>query len=137
MEHEEIRKRFFYEGVELASFVGRYPSKAEYPNVSDFYGELTKSSFEWFSGELCETLRAKYEADGDSKKRFRQEVCHYEANFYLTKEETHLAVKCDVSLKVGKKRVLARFSETHLWDSEGKLMIRPRKEKTNKKRRAR
>ncbi len=132
VEYEEIKKRFFYEGVELASFVGRYPSGSEYPYISQFYGELTKSSFEWFCGELCETLAAEYEADTDTKKRFKREVCHYEANFYLSKEEKFLTVECDVSLKLGKKNILARFSEQQRWDEEGKIMIRPKKKRRAK-----
>ncbi len=133
VEYEEIKKRFFYEGVELASFVGRYPPPVEYPYISEFYGELTKSSFEWFCSELCETLKAEYDKDTDTKKRFRREVCRYQAIFYLTKEENCLTVKCDVSLKMGKGKILARFSEKHKWDEEGKIMIRP---KRSKKRRA-
>ena len=132
MEFEEIRKRFFYEGVELASFVGRYPPHVEYPRVSEFYGELVKDSFEWFSAELCETLRLRYVANADVKKRFRVEVCHYEATFCLTKEESCLRVKCDVSLKMGKKRVLASFFEEHLWDTEGRLMIKPKRQKNRR-----
>ena len=134
MEFEEIRKRFFYEGVELASFVGRYPSAAQYERIGDFYGELVKGSYDWFCTELCETLRGEYEADKDRKKRFSMDVCRYEANFYLEREEDYLTVRCDVSLRMGKKKLLAKFSEEHRWDNEGKLMIRPKRQK---KRRAR
>lgn len=138
VEYEEIKKRFFYEGVELASFVGRYPAPSKYPSLSQFYGELTKSSFEWFCTELCETLKAEYEQERELKKilpqgkRFNRDVCHYEAIFNLTSEEKYLTVRCDVSMRKGKKKILARFSEVQNWDEEGKLMIRPKRQKNRR-----
>lgn len=129
VEYEEIRKRYFYEGVELASFVGRYPAKEKYPDIGKFYEELTKSSYEWFCSELCEALRKKYDANDDEKKRFRCEVCRYEASFLLTEEESFLSVSCNVTLSRGKKRVLARFFEEQRWNKEGTAMIKHREEK--------
>ena len=125
--YEEIRKRYFYEGVELASFVGRYPLLEGCQHISKFYEELTKSSFAWFCGELCETLKAEYETYKNTKKRFYNEVCRYEVDFSAAEEKDVISVSCNVTLKKGKKRVLARFSEVQRWDPECQMMIRSRK----------
>ena len=127
--YEEIKKRFFYEGVELASFVGIYPSVDEYPHISDFYGELVKRSYEWFCEELCETLKTEYEGNSDSKKRFKCEVCYYQVEFKLTEDEKGIYVSCDVSFKMGRKKTLARFNEVQYWNEKGERMIRPRKKR--------
>ena len=132
-EYKEIKKRFFYDGVLLASFVGRYPSFAEYEYISKFYEELTKSCFEWFCGEFCDTLVASYDADTDEKKRFHRVACHYEANFCVSEENDILSVSCNITLKKGNRKTLARFNEEQKWDASGQMMIRPKKRKKEKK----
>ena len=127
VEYEEIKKRFFYEGTELASFAGRYPVFVDRPRISGFYEELARSSFEWFCEELCNTVKAEYISQSDSKKRFNAEVCRYELDFFVVEEGRIITVSCNVTLKKGKKRILARFAETQRWDAEGEMMIHSRK----------
>ena len=131
-EYKEIKKRFFHDGILLASFFGRYPSFREYEYISDFYEELTKSCFEWFCGELCDTLTAAYEADTDEKKRFHRVACYYEVQFCASEENDVLSVSCNITLKKGKRKTLAKFSEEQTWDTAGQIMIRPRKKEKRK-----
>ena len=132
-EYKEIRKRFFYEGVELCSFAARIPWSEELAEISGFYRELAENAYTWFCENFCERCRIEYESDTDPDKRFGRKVYRYSLDFSAIEQEGgRLAVRCDVTLKKGKNETVSTHMESHLWDRETQLIVREMKDRNKK-----
>ena len=134
IEYKEIVKRFFYERVELCSFVARLPSSEEWAEISGFYRKLAENACTWFCDVFCERCRVEYESDTDPDKRFGRKVYRYTLKFFVNELESgFLEIRCEVTLKRGRNETVSTYMERHLWNKETRLLIREKKD-TNKNR---
>ena len=126
-EYKEIKKRFFHNGVELASFFAKYPYAEGYEKISDFYGLLAENSYAWFCGEFIDRCREECEGTTDKLRRFERESYRYTAEFLAKEEGELLLVSCDIVLKKGRRDILREWHELHAWDGETGLLVRQKK----------
>lgn len=125
MEYERIKKRMFFEGVEIASFSAIYPV-TDRQRINAFYEEVAGRALEWFETKLFESEKEKYAADTDPQKRFSHIAMRYSLRFdavYL--EGDILAVKNFAVLKKGEREEICRFCDCQIWRLSEELMIRP------------
>lgn len=128
IEYKEKKKRYFYNGTELAACVIRYPIAEELPVFTDFYHELSENAFEWFCTELCEKRKKEYDRVKDSDCRYSEKVYRYSLDFSAKEERAgRLAVCCSAILKRGKQEELSVLSEIQIWDTAMQLIIKDKK----------
>ena len=129
-DYEEIKKRFFYNGTELASFFAKYPY-AEGDRVGEFYKKLVDNAYAWFCGEFCESCKEEFERERNAniQNRFGRSVYRYIADFSVNEEKNVLLVTCDVILKKGKNEILDEWHESHMWNVETQLLSYQKKKK--------
>ena len=133
VEYKDMRKRFFYRGIELCSFAARIPWSEEWAEISGFYRELAENAYTWFCDVFCEQCRVEYESDTDPEKRFGRKMYRYSLDFSATVQEVgRLAVRCEVTLKRGRNETVSTYLESHLWNRETQLIVRERKDRNKK-----
>ena len=130
IEYKEIRKREFFDGVEMASFSARYPEISEKEIISSFLLELVKNTLEFFLVKICENAKEEYANDENNKKRFYFKKYSYILNI-MAKENgnNELHVMLEVSLCRGKKEKVTSFSDELIFDYEKQILKAPLKKK--------
>ena len=128
IEYKEKKKRFFYNGSELAWLFITYPYIEDFSEFSEFYEVVSQNAFDWFVGDFCEKCKAEYD-HSDEKNRFGKKVYRYSLEIRVKEEKDFLKTEIKASLKRGKGEVLSEICEVQTWDIHQRIMLRPKKEK--------
>ena len=128
----KIKKRFFYEGVELALFLAESEGLCEYGEIAEFYGEIMQNAYKWFCESKYPEIIEEYDSCEDERKKFGGVVKYtYFMRVFVSGEcEKDIAVSCEVCMKKGKEEKIFEFCDTQTWDNELGIMVR---EKRNRK----
>jgi hypothetical protein len=129
-EYIEKRKRLFFEGVELASFLARYPSFPELDKINEFFERIADNSFEWFCRDFYLRVTQKYESDTDADKRFKTPIYKYKlCSTAEDNEDGYLTISLEVTLMRGKKELIASYNYEFCFDKSSELLVNRRKKK--------
>ena len=129
IEYKEKKKRFFYNGTELAGLFIKYPYIEDFLEFSEFYEVVSQNAFDWFVGDFCEKCKAEYE-QSDEKSRFGK-AYRYSLDIRLKGEKKDfLNFEIKAILKRGRGEVLSERCEIQTWDIYQRIMVRPKKEKS-------
>lgn len=130
VEYKEIKKREFFEGVEVASFSARYPEISEKDIINSFLSELVSNSLKFFASEICERAKEEYTNDGSEKKRFYFKRYSYVLNIVAREgENDELCVMLEASLCRGRKEEITSFSDELIFDPEKQILKAPPRKK--------
>ena len=129
IEYKEKKKRFFYNGSELAGLFITYPYIEDFSEFSEFYEVVSQNAFDWFVGDFCEKCKAEYD-HSDEKNRFGKKVYRYSLEIRVKEEKKEfLKVEIKASLKRGKSEVLSELCEVQTWDTQERMILIPKKQK--------
>lgn len=130
----KIKKRFFYEGVELAVFLGESEGLCRYGEIAEFYGTLINNAFEWFENVKYPEIIEEYSFCGDERKRFGTVVKYaYFMRVFISEErDKEINVSCEVCMKNVRGEALLDFLDQQTWDKELCIMVKKKKEKKKK-----
>ena len=130
----KIKKRFFYEGAQLASFLGESEGLGEYVEIAEFYGTLIKNAFEWFENVKYPEIIEEYISCSDELKRFGGAVKYgYFMKVVASIErEKEINVSCKVCMKNVRGEILIDFLDEQTWDKELLIMVKKKKKKKKK-----
>ena len=130
----KIKNRFFYEGVELALFLGESEGICRYGEIAEFYGELMQNAYKWFCERKYPEIVEEYKSCDDPQKKFGRAVRYgYIMKVFVSEEnEKSVTVTCEVCLKNAKDEKISEFCDTQTWDKELSIMVKKKKEKKKK-----
>ena len=130
----KIKKRFFYEGAQLALFLAESNGLGEYGEIADFYGTLIKNAFEWFESKKYPEIVEEYRSCDDSHKKYGGVVKYgYFIKVFVNEENgKNLTVSCEVCLKNGRGEKIFEFLDIETWDKELQIMAKKRKRRKAK-----
>ena len=129
IEYKQIKKRYFYLGVELADCIITYPLVEGLSKLNEFYEAISKNAFEWFLNVICKKSGEEYELDEDEKKRFGKKIYKYTVDILVTEEnDDFLVAELKVNLtKCGER--LSEFSSVQVWDKQEGIIIKRKNKK--------
>ena len=127
----KIKKRFFYEGAQLALFLAESEGLGEYVEIAEFYGTLTNNAFEWFKNVKYPEIIEEYISCSDERKRFGGAVKYgYFMKVVASREsEKEISISCEVCMKNVRGEILIDFLDEETWDKELCIMVKKKKEK--------
>ena len=130
----KIKKRFFYEGAQLALFLAESEGLGEYVEVAGFYGTLIKNAFEWFENVKYPEIIEEYISCSDERKRFGGAVKYgYFMKVVASREsEKKISISCEVCMKNVRGEKIFEFLDEQTWDKELLIMVKKKKEKKKK-----
>lgn len=130
----KIKKRFFYEGVELALFLAESEGLCEYGEIAEFYGEIMQNAYKWFCESKYPEIVEEYKSCDDPQKKFGRVVRYgYFMKVRLSDEnEKTLTVGCEVFMKNSAGEKIVEFHDEQKWDKALMIMIRRKKRKRDK-----
>ena len=130
----KIKKRFFYEGVELALFFAESEGLCEYGEIAEFYGEIMQNAYKWFCESKYPEIVEEYKSCDDPQKKFGGVVKYgYFMKVRLSDEnEKTLTVGCEVFMKNSAGEKIVEFHDEQKWDKALMIMIRRKKRKRDK-----
>ena len=130
----KIKKRFFYEGVELALFLAESEGLCEYGEIAEFYREIMQNAYKWFCETKYHEIVEEYDSCEDERKKFGRVVRYgYFMKVRLSDEnEKTLTVGCEVFMKNSAGEKIFEFCDEQKWDKALMIMIRRKKRKRDK-----
>ena len=130
----KIKKRFFYEGVELAVFLGESEGLCRYGEIAEFYGKLIENAFFWFESKKYPEIVEEYRSCDDFHKKYGGVVKYgyFMRAFVSGESENEVAVSCEVCMKNSRGEKLFEFCDEQTWDKGLCIMVRKKKEKKKK-----
>ena len=133
IEYKEEKKRIFFEGVEVASFLARYPVTKDFDKINAFIFELVTNSLTFFIDTLCERAREEYTNDASETKRFYFKPYRYILDIRGEEGDNELKIALEATLFREKKDKLSDFSDTFEFDTKRQIIKAPQKKKKRKK----
>ena len=130
----KIKKRFFYEGAQLALFLAECNGLGEYGEIAEFYGELMENAFSWFESKKYPEIVEEYRLCDDPRKKYGGAVRYdyFMRAFVSGERENEVAVSCEVCMKNGRGEKIFEFLDIETWDKELQIMAKKKKEKKKK-----
>ena len=130
----KIKKRFFYEGAQLASFLGESEGLCRYGGIAGFYGELMENAFLWFESKKYPEIVEEYRSCDDPRKKYGGAVRYgyFMRAFVSGESENEVAVSCEVCMKNGRGEKTFEFFDEATWDKELCIMVKKKKGKKKK-----
>ena len=130
----KIKKRFFYEGAQLALFLAESNGLGEYGEIADFYGTLINNAFEWFESKKYPEIVEEYRLCDDPRKKYGGAVRYgyFMRAFVSGESENEVAVSCEVCMKNGRGEKIFEFLDRQTWDKVLCIMVKKRKRRKAK-----
>ena len=129
IEYKQIKKRYFYLGVELADCIITYPFVEDLSKLNEFYEAISKNAFEWFINVICKKSGEEYEIYEDVKKRFRKKIYKYTLEISVSEEnDDFLVAELKASLTNSGEK-LSEFSSVQVWDKQEGIIIKRKNKK--------
>ena len=134
MSETKIKKRFFYEGVELARFCALCEQIDGCEEINEFYGMLAQNAYTWFCEERYPQIIEEYTTDVDPHKKFGRRMYEYVMLSGICEEDDRsVCVRCEVTFKAGKEETLLTFCDMQRWDKALLIMTKRKGKERNKK----
>ena len=130
----KIKKRFFYEGAQLAVFLGESEGLCRYGEIAEFYGEIMQNAYKWFCESRYPEIVEEYKLCEDERKKFGGVVKYgYFIKVFVNEENgKNLTVSCEACLKNGRGEKIFEFLDIETWDKELQIMAKKRKRRKEK-----
>lgn len=122
IEHSELKRKMFYDGAFLASFYAMYPNMDVV--IRDFYEKIVNSALSWFTENIFEREKKRYEESTDTLKRFNAKPARYSLRFEGEMlRDSILQVRQSASLVGADGIELDSYVDSQIWDlSEGHML---------------